>query len=63
VAQRGFDEADARARMSRQASREDRLARADLVIPNDADRESLLAEVDRCWTWLGDLRAGSSAGR
>ena len=35
VAQRGFDEADARARMSRQASRAARLARADRVVPND----------------------------
>ena len=34
VAQRGFSEADARARMARQATREERLAKADLVIDN-----------------------------
>ena len=37
VAQRGFDEADARARIARQASRDERLDRADFVIHNDGD--------------------------
>jgi dephospho-CoA kinase len=52
VEQRGFTEADARARISRQASREDRLARADLVIPNDGSHQDLQGEIERCWEWL-----------
>ena len=41
VEQRGFREADARARIARQASREERLARADFVIHNDGTPEEL----------------------
>ena len=49
VAQRGMDEDDARARMAAQASREERLAGADLVVDNGGDRAQLEAEVDRVW--------------
>jgi len=49
VAQRGMREDDARARMARQASREDRLARADEVLDNSGTRESLRAQVDALW--------------
>lgn len=52
VDQRGLDPEDARARMSRQATRAERLARADLVIDNTGDLEQLVAEVDRAWSWL-----------
>jgi dephospho-CoA kinase len=55
VEQRGFREQDARARMSRQASREERVARADFVINNDGDRDQLEACVDECWAWLKTL--------
>jgi dephospho-CoA kinase len=55
VEQRGFREADARARISRQASREDRLARAGFVIPNDGDRTALEARVAECWDWISTL--------
>ena len=55
VRDRGFTEADARARMANQASRADRLARASFVIDNSGSREHLDAEVARCWAWLTAL--------
>lgn len=55
VEQRGFSEADARARMARQASREDRLAAADFVIDNSGTRSQLEARIDACWTWIRSL--------
>ena len=54
---RGLGEADARARIARQASREERLARADLVIGNDGDRDALATEIDRAWAWIEQRRA------
>ena len=59
VAQRGMDEADARARISAQASREERRARADFVIDNSGSLEDLGAEVDRCWAWIEGLRSSA----
>jgi dephospho-CoA kinase len=56
VAQRGFSETDARARIARQASRQDRLERADFVIRNDGDRAELDQQIDACWHWIGRLR-------
>jgi dephospho-CoA kinase len=55
VEQRGFTEADARSRIARQASREERLARADRVIDNGGTREELEAQVGDVWRWIGDL--------
>ena len=52
---RGMDEADARARIAAQASREERLAMADFVIDNSGDLAHLEAEVARCWEWLTTL--------
>ena len=49
---RGFDRADAEARIAAQASRQDRLAMADFVIDNSGDLDALEAEVERCWGWL-----------
>lgn len=46
---RGMEEDDVRARMARQASREERLARADLVIDNSGTVEELAARVDALW--------------
>ena len=46
---RGMQEADARARIARQASREERLARADVVIDNSGSREDLEAEIEAKW--------------
>lgn len=55
VTHRGFDEADARARIARQATREDRLKTADFVIDNSGGPDDLEAQIDRLWTWLTSL--------
>ncbi len=52
---RGFEEADARARISRQATREQRLLTADFVIDNSHDLESLIPQIDKVWDWLVSL--------
>jgi dephospho-CoA kinase len=52
VQQRGMREDDARARMANQASREDRLARADVVLDNSGTLEDLAAQVDAAWPRL-----------
>ncbi|RAG84457.1 dephospho-CoA kinase [Streptacidiphilus pinicola] len=54
VALRGMAEADARARMAAQATREARLAVADLVIDNDGPLERLAPQVREVW---GKLQA------
>lgn len=56
VAHRGFREEDARARMARQVSREERRARADLVIDNSGSLDQLDAEADRAWAFIQGLR-------
>jgi dephospho-CoA kinase len=55
VRYRGFDEADARARIARQATREERLERADIVIDNAGDVDALIEQIDRTWEWLTSL--------
>ena len=55
VNQRGVPESDARARMGRQASREDRLAKADRVVDNSGTREDLEAQLDALWEWIQEL--------
>ena len=52
VAQRGMDEADARARINSQVSREDRLAMATHVIDNGGDIAALEGRVDELWDEL-----------
>lgn len=52
---RGFAEADARARIASQATREDRLRGASIVIDNSGDRDALGPQVDRVWAWLTSL--------
>ncbi len=52
VRYRGVREDDARARMARQATREQRLASADLVVDNSGSEADLDREVDRVWTWI-----------
>jgi dephospho-CoA kinase len=60
VEQRAFTEADARARVAAQISREERRALADVVIDNSGDRAALDVEVDRAWSWLSErLESGS----
>jgi dephospho-CoA kinase len=55
VEQRGMDEHDVRARIANQASREDRLAVADLVIDNSGSRDHLRRQVDDAWAWIQTL--------
>lgn len=57
VAQRGFSEEDARARIAAQISREERRALADVVIDNSGDRAALEAEIDRAWQWITSAAA------
>ena len=60
VMQRGMSEEDARSRMSRQASREERRARADVVIDNRGTLADLSRQVDAVWDWIERLRAGAA---
>jgi dephospho-CoA kinase len=53
---RGMSEADSGARMSAQATREQRAAVADVIIDNDGDLGALRAQTDALWERL----AGSS---
>ncbi|MGH9055125.1 MAG: dephospho-CoA kinase [Acidimicrobiales bacterium] len=59
VEQRGFSEADARARVAAQIGRQERRALADLVIDNAGDRAALEAEVDRALQWLEERAANT----
>jgi dephospho-CoA kinase len=62
VGQRDMREDDVRARMARQASREQRLARADRVIDNSGDLDDLARQVDEAWEWIGGLpRSGATS--
>ncbi len=55
VASRGLTVEDAGNRIAHQASREERLARADLVVDNGGSLDDLLHEVDRAWAWIATL--------
>lgn len=55
VAHRGFDEADARARIARQATREDRLATASFVVDNSGAPDDLDPQIEQLWAWLTAL--------
>ena len=55
VALRGMDETDARARIAKQITRDERLATAHRVIDNSGDLEALEAQVEALWTWLRQL--------
>ncbi|MER7131950.1 dephospho-CoA kinase [Streptosporangium saharense] len=49
---RGMTEADVRARLAAQASREERLEAADIVVPNEGPLEELEGRVDALWADL-----------
>ncbi len=59
VAQRGFTEEDARARIAAQISREERRRLADLVLDNSGSRDALEAEIDWAWKWLCEREQAS----
>lgn len=52
---RGFERADAEKRIAAQASRSERVAKADFVIDNGGELEQLDHQVDACWEWLQTL--------
>lgn len=62
VERRGMSEADARARMARQAAREERLARADRVVDNSGTLDDLRRQVDDVWAWARSLDVRTSHG-
>jgi dephospho-CoA kinase len=55
VDQRGMDEDDARARITSQISRDERLATATHVLDNGGDMAMLADQVDDLWTQLSEL--------
>ncbi len=55
VASRGFNEADVRKRIANQASREQRRARADIIIDNSGSLEDLEPQIDTAWEWAQSL--------
>jgi dephospho-CoA kinase len=61
VEHRGMREPDVRARMTRQASRAERLARADRVIDNSGTLADLRRQVDDTWRWIKTLPPAAAA--
>ena len=55
VEQRGLSEADARARMARQADRQARLDAADFVIDNNGSIDAIEPQIDACYRWACSL--------
>jgi dephospho-CoA kinase len=55
VRYRGFTEVDARARIARQSSREDRLSGADFVVDNSGSVDELDPQIAELWAWLSSL--------
>jgi dephospho-CoA kinase len=55
----GLDRAAATSRLAAQASREARLAVADVLVDNNATRQDLSRQVDRLWA---DLRVRATGG-
>jgi dephospho-CoA kinase len=64
LTQRGFDRADAEARIRSQISREERAKEADYVLDNSGDLAALELEVAKLWEWLTapDAAAGFVVG-
>lgn len=54
---RGFKAEDAWARIKLQATREQRLAKAAFVVPNDGTTEDLAVHIDACWAWIEARRS------
>jgi dephospho-CoA kinase len=55
VRYRGFDEADARARIARQSTREQRLEGAGFVVDNSGAPADLEPQLQQLWAWLTAL--------
>jgi dephospho-CoA kinase len=52
---RGFDEADAMARIGKQSTRQARLATAGFVVDNSGDLAALEPQIEALWEWLQTL--------
>ncbi len=65
IRDRGLSPQEAWARIRSQASREERLRCADVVISNDGNLEKLRLEVDRAWKEIGERmrKSGEEGGR
>ena len=61
VEHREFSEADARARVARQASRDERVAKADVVIDNSGSMAELIDRADDAWAWILRLPGAPAA--
>jgi dephospho-CoA kinase len=59
VSQRGMPEDDARARIAKQISREERVAKADFVVDNSGDLAALDRQLDELWAWLQTLTSAA----
>lgn len=59
---RGMDREDAARRIAAQASRDERLARADFVIDNSGDLDALRTQVERAWEWISSLSPTTADG-
>ncbi len=57
---RGMTPADAQARIAAQASPEERMAFADVVVDNDGDRDALAPQIDALWSDLEKRLAAAS---
>ncbi|MEY2568993.1 MAG: dephospho-CoA kinase [Actinomycetota bacterium] len=55
VARGPASEADVRARIAKQATREERLAKADIVVDNTGSLADLRPRVDEVWSWIQQL--------
>jgi dephospho-CoA kinase len=58
VTKRGMDRSDAESRIANQASRQERVARADHVIMNTGTLDELEEKVERASSWIEGLAAG-----
>ena len=56
VEQRNMIAEDARARIAKQATREQRLAIANHVIDNSGDRNALSQKIEIAWSWIKSLK-------
>jgi dephospho-CoA kinase len=56
---RDFSEDDARARIAKQATREQRLEKADFVVDNSGTPDDLPLQIDALWEWIGTLESDS----
>jgi dephospho-CoA kinase len=52
---RDFTEDDARARIAKQATREQRLEKADFVVDNSGTPDDLPSQIDAVWEWIETL--------